>query len=117
MLFYLMKLYTSYYAKSGKHPKAVGISGTAPPFYKGKRCTKLAPNWDLFNQWKATGDNDTYIKRFENEILNKLDPHKVLSELGDGAVLLCYETSDKFCHRHLVAKWLMQHTDVEISEI
>jgi hypothetical protein len=31
---------------------------------------------------------------------------EVLRDLGDDAVLLCYEKPGQFCHRHLVAQWL-----------
>lgn len=44
-------------------------------------------------------------------MLNKLDINDVYRDLqklsnGKDIVLLCYETPEKFCHRHLVSKWL-----------
>jgi hypothetical protein len=40
------------------------------------------------------------------ELLSGLDPHKVASEIGDGAVLLCWEGKAVDCHRGAVAAWL-----------
>ena len=45
-------------------------------------------------------------------MLNKLNPQEVYEELGENAVLICYESWDDiknrktFCHRRIVAKWL-----------
>ena len=62
------------------------------------------------------GDNDYYIKHFIEEVLDKLDPEQVLKELEgfsgvseDNIILLCYEKTGTFCHRHLVADWLNQN--------
>jgi len=46
--------------------------------------------------------------------LSKLDPVSVVEELktksqGQPVVLLCYEKSGSFCHRHLVAEWLNKY--------
>ena len=49
---------------------------------------------------------DFYTKTFHERVLNKLDPRQVAQELSDDAVLMCYEKSGDFCHRHLVADWL-----------
>lgn len=110
-------MHTSYYAKSAKHPNAVSIAGQTPAFYTGRQYKKLAPKYDFFMQYKKDGDEEAYTKKFYEEVLNKLDPVKVLQELGAHAILLCYETPEKFCHRHLVAKWLSEKTGIEITEL
>ena len=57
-------------------------------------------------------DGAEYEKAYRERILAKLDPQKVYADLGDNAVLLCYEKwSDveagvKCCHRRIIAKWL-----------
>ena len=107
-------IYTGYFAKLKSLPEDVvpiSICGKAPDWYEGLQYKKLAPKYDFFMKWKETGDNDYYIKCFNEQVLNKLDVDTVLSELvklsnGKDVVLLCYETPDKFCHRHLVTKWL-----------
>jgi uncharacterized protein (DUF488 family) len=55
--------------------------------------------------------------RFYAETLSKLDPATVYSELGESAILLCYERSEEFCHRHLVAKWLSMNLLKSIREL
>jgi hypothetical protein len=97
---------TSYFAKSAKHPNAVAICAKVPDWFKGRQYKKLAPSWDIFNEWKKTGDNALYVRRFNLEILFELDPVQVIQDLGKDAVLLCYESPGKFCHRHEVAKWI-----------
>jgi uncharacterized protein (DUF488 family) len=39
-------------------------------------------------------------------LLARLDPRLVARELGDGAVLLCWESDPALCHRTAVAEWL-----------
>lgn len=110
-------MHTSYYAKSAKHPNAVSIAGKAPAFYTGRQYKKLAPKFWFFEKYKKDGDEEFYTKHYYEEVLDKLDPFIVLKELGAHAVLLCYETPEKFCHRKLVAKWLSEKTGIEITEL
>ena len=109
-----MKIYTSYYAKIKKIPQdmfLISIAGKCPDFYHGQEYKILAPKWSFFKIWKENHDNDFYIKHFDEEVLSKLDPHQVVNDFyflsgGKDVVLLCYEKSNDFCHRHLVADWL-----------
>lgn len=107
-------IYTSYFAKLKSLPEDVvpiSICGKAPDWYTGYQYKKLAPKYDFFMKWKETQDNDYYIDCFNKQVLNNLNVDEVLEELyklsnNKDIVLLCYETPDKFCHRHLVADWL-----------
>ena len=65
------------------------------------------------------GINMRYITydEFYDKILNELDPYQVFKELGENSVLLCYEKPGQFCHRHLVAKWLMDNLNIKILEL
>lgn len=107
-------IYTSYYAMLNKIPKniiPVSIAGKAPDFYKGLEYKKLAPKYPFFKVWKETGDNDYYIRHFQEEVLDKTDVMTVLADLlrmtnSYEICLLCYEKPGDFCHRHLVADWL-----------
>ena len=56
-----------------------------------------------------------YFNYYKYETLDKLDPHKVAAEL-DEKVLLCYEKSEDFCHRHIIAAWL-QHYGYTVKEL
>ena len=69
-------------------------------------------------------DYDTYSKQYE-EILNNLDAKVVREELFDLAggkvpALLCYEappfTTENFCHRHHVSRWMYMEGGVMMVE-
>ena len=106
-------VYTSYFANLKSLPEdifPISICGRAPDWYTGTQYKKLAPKYDFFMKWKETQDNDYYIDCFNKQVLNTLNTDEVLEELYElsnykDIVLLCYETPDKFCHRHLVADW------------
>ncbi len=42
---------------------------------------------------------------------------KLCNLVNGEPVLLCYEKSGEFCHRHLVAKWLEENLKIEIKEV
>lgn len=108
---------TSYFAKSGRNVDAVAIIAKRPWFYKGKIYSKLAPlNWFL-KKYKKDGDDAYYIKQYYRAILDKLDPKEVYEELGEDAILICWEGKGKFCHRHIVADWLEAHLGIEVKEL
>lgn len=112
-----MKIYTSYFAMMRRLPKNVipiAICSSVPQWYEGLRYTKLAPKWQIVDEYKRTNDEKKYIKDFEELILSKLDPNYVLQELkelsaGRDICLICYERPQDFCHRHIVSKWFIKH--------
>lgn len=62
-----------------------------------------------------------YGEKYRSTVLDTLDPMDILFEIkefaGDSnAYLLCYETPEKFCHRHMLAAWLNFKTDADIKE-
>lgn len=111
-------MYTGYYSQlkkylaDGLYP--VSIAGKCPDWYHGAEYKKLAPKWVFFSEWKNgshKGDNDYYIKHFNEEVLDKLRAEDVINDLKrfgllQNIILLCYEKPTDFCHRHLVADWL-----------
>ena len=107
---------TSYFAKINNNLNNVSIAGKAPDWYKGREYKKLAPKYWFFKKYKEDNDEQFYINEYY-KILNQLDPSKVFEELGENSVLLCYEKPGEFCHRHLVAKWLMDNLNIKILEI
>jgi hypothetical protein len=66
----------------------------------------LAPDWrtmvEPYRQQRIS--QQEYTNRY-NIQLSRLDPSRVLEDLGDKATLLCYELPNQFCHRRLVADW------------
>lgn len=108
---------TSYYSKSAKDPNAVSIAAKCPVWYTGREYKKLAPSYDLLMKYKEDHDEEFYKEQYQKQVLDKLDPKQVYKELGENAVLLCWENSEKFCHRHLVSDWLMKSLGVKIEEV
>ena len=108
---------TSYFAKSANHPNAVSICAKAPDWYHGRQYKALAPKYWFFQKYKQDNDEDFYTEQFFAEVLNQLDAQQVFNELGENAVLLCYEAPGKFCHRHLVAYWLETKLNIKVSEL
>ena len=104
---------TSYYGRinsklyKGFAKYGVQISANAR-YWNGPKYEPLFPTWDMIR----LEDEEEYERRYRAEILDKLDPLEVYNDLGENAILLCYESIAKiesgetFCHRHIVAKWL-----------
>ena len=128
-----MKYYTSYYQNIKNIPddyKLVSISGNIPEYLQNKVDIwdkRLAPNWSLFSEYKNSPEGkareEQYVKRFKSEVLPKYDITQILKDWGDKCglnekyVLLCYETPDCFCHRHIVSEAISQKYNVEVPEI
>lgn len=102
-----MKLFTSYFAKSCEHLQAVCITAPpAPAFFKGRCIPELGPPLPLLRRYKAgTCSEDRFIIEFLDH-LETLNIKSIEAQLHNGDVLICYEGSAKFCHRHIVAEWL-----------
>lgn len=115
----MKQLFTSYYAKSGKHPLAVSISRASPSFFKRKWYMQLAPTWELLKDYKeGRCDEDDYTIRYLEQLADaKLDPYDVIDNMADGSILLCYEGPGKFCHRYIAAEWIERGTGVIVREI
>lgn len=112
-----MMLFTSSYSLAGKFPNAVGISGLAPEGWEGRRYKKLAPKRWIYDEYAKTGNVVQYTLDYSLSVLAQLDRSEVLSELGDGAILLCYEQPWQFCHRKLVSSWLSKEPGVIVREL
>lgn len=108
---------TSNFSKNFNNPNAVAICGKSPDNFQGKQYKKLAPKWWFYAKYKEDGDSNFYIEQYNKEVLDKLDPKQVYEDLGENAILLCYEEETDFCHRFLVAKWLENHLGIIITEI
>lgn len=69
--------------------------------------------------------NDYRTRNYKDIVLNNVKRQTVFEELlsisqkekTDKVVLLCYESPEKFCHRHLVADWLNEGTGMNVQEI
>lgn len=117
-------IYTGYWTKIKEYEAnaltPIGISGWSPDGYNGKTYKKLAPKYVWWKEWhdKNLGEQ-WYIDKYTDTVLNVLNPIDVahdLQQMGDNVVLLCFETPEKFCHRHLVAKWLNEKAKLNVQE-
>lgn len=106
---------TSYFARY-KGDNGVCIAAVKPVWFNGRHYKKLAPKYWFFKKYKEDGDESFYIEQYYKEVLDKLDPKEIYKELGEDAVLLCYEKPGDFCHRHIVAEWLTANLHITIPE-
>lgn len=99
----------------------VGISLYKPRGFKGEHweVKQLAPG-----RWYGTVPPKQYLELY-NPILAALEPQTIVNALyhiGPNPVLCCFESVEsiasglKFCHRHLVAKWLKDTLDLTVQE-
>ena len=116
-------MFTGYFAKLKEYKQAglipISISAKAPDWYDGLEYKKLAPTRAFFQEWKYgshKGYNDYYISQFDEQVLKCFIVEDVLTDITnlsggeiDKVILLCYEKSTDFCHRHLVADWINKH--------
>ncbi len=108
---------TSNFRKSKGDPRCVAISASVPKYYNGKRCKKLAPPYWMVKKSKSGEMSDEEFElQFKNCVLEKLDAHEILEEIGDDAVLLCWEKPGESCHRTLVGAWLSEELGIEVKE-
>ncbi|MDF0591721.1 DUF488 family protein, N3 subclade [Candidatus Methanocrinis natronophilus] len=109
---------TSNFYRSGADPRAVAISRTQPKGWTGRIYGPLAPSWRLLQAAKRGEiDEAEYSRRYREEVLSRLDPAAVYADLGEDAVLLCWERAGAFCHRRLVAEWLEEELGVSVPEM
>ena len=86
------------------------------PYYK------LAPTEDIL---RLKDNPKEYTEKYRKEILRYLSPWDVgidLFRIGrkentDKVVMLCYESPEKFCHRHLIAEWMKETMHIEVEEL
>lgn len=122
-----MNIYTSYFAKVKQLQESgfnnlVCVAGYAPKFFydtpNARFYPDLAPRKEWFWEWKNRHlPNDWYIGKYNETVLSKLNPEKVVEDLGDNAVMLCYEKPGDFCHRHIIEDWLHKNTGIEVKEV
>ena len=126
------KIYTSYYAMirriKAEDPNAVfvAVSGGTPEWYgqdvncKEYWLSEVAPRWKWWKEWhgkfkdnyESAESKEWYTAKYKETVLDVLDIEKIKETLksfmpnGENIYLLCFETANKFCHRHLLADWL-----------
>ena len=129
-----MNIYTSYFAKVKQLQESgfsnlVCVAGYAPKFFydtpNARFYPDLAPKRCWWRVWhdkfkdnlNSTESIEWYTNIYCDTVLSKLNPEKVVEDLGDNAVMLCYEKPGDFCHRHIIADWLHKNTGIEVKEV
>lgn len=112
-----MKIFTSYYKKLADDPRdlvPVRVSTSAPSWFPWycEALPQLYPGWELVNGIKSGVITEKeYVEKYK-EKLTYISKEEILSTLkkisednfNKDVVLLCYENTEKFCHRHLIAE-------------
>lgn len=113
-----MQLFTSYYAKCNKINDCAYIRvSNSKPMWFTDNCLGLAevyPDWALIRGLKEQFITEEQYTQAYLKQLSYLNPQEILAKIEsyakmqnyDKAVLPCYESSEKFCHRHILAEWL-----------
>ena len=124
-----MGIYRSYFAKlkniveAGYYP--ISITRYPPKGLNIPEIKLFAPSVELLNKIKSGEiDEGEYEKLYRNE-MSKFDFNLVLETFnrislnndGKDLVLLCYEKSGDFCHRHIFASLMGEKTNKEIKEL
>ena len=91
--------------------------------FDGKVILDLAPKRYFFDIWrdnigKIPEDENTryYIEEYYKHILSKVNIEELLKDEKD-PILLCYEDSNQFCHRHVLAEYINMKYGIEVPEI
>lgn len=118
-------IYTGYYAKLKKYEEAglvlVAISSVIPKFFDGLTYEEFAPRKEMFQKWKnGEIDNFEYAIMYK-DYLDSLDKEEIREDFDsphkcDNMILLCYEKSGDFCHRHVLADWLEDNFGYKVEE-
>jgi uncharacterized protein (DUF488 family) len=106
---------TSYF-KYYNGDNGVAVCLFPPLTWTGPVYNSLAPRRsDFYAIKRGLINEEQYEENYKKYILSKLNPKEVYEELKD-SVLLCFETSDEFCHRHIISKWIWENLKIEVTE-
>jgi len=112
-------LFTSYFGNHRnfpKHKRRVSIARSSPNGSFDEIRIDLAPTETLLRDFKdGKIDEAEYRFRYVKEVLDNLDPAEIEASLSN-SILLCYEKTGEFCHRHILSEWLSFH-GVNIEEL
>ena len=119
-------IYTSYYANH-KHYDGfyrIGISRTSPKDSCDIYLKLFAPSYSTLSDYKSKKIEEKeytrqYLQSLENLYKNGALAvfAEYLKQLNLDIVLLCYESPEKFCHRHILAQVLNKKYGLEIKEL
>lgn len=121
-----MNIFTSNFAKAKSLDDSkflvVAISRYVPKGYSGVRELRFAPSRELLSSYKKGMSSELYTQLFFNELRNKDSVYSVFKDLarlskGRDIVLCCYEKAGDFCHRRLIADFVLSNWNYDIKEL
>lgn len=120
-----MEVRTSYFANHEKYKDYVrlSIAKFPPPLFYDFNIYFLAPSTYLLRSYRdGSISEEGFVKEYTQQLNDfSKDIENFVNVLKDEfadkkVVLLCYE-KDGFCHRHVLAKYLNKHYNLDITEI
>jgi hypothetical protein len=110
---------TSYFAKMNKMTdeekgRCYSIVSSPPILLKIPNIHELAPSHTMLLTYKKNKDKFRYTELYLAKLYTR-GFREVMGIIPDNAILLCYEKSGDFCHRHILAAWLKKY-GVEVTE-
>ena len=117
-------IYTGYYSKIKEYADSgltlLSISRTKPEF--AKSCIDIPQLFPsdkiLWDYKKGKIDEMEYTSQYLDQ-LNELGTDRIIQMIqifGDNVVLLCWESPEKFCHRHILADYINKNSGVVVEE-
>ena len=117
-------IYTGYYSKIKEYADSgltlLSISRTKPEF--AKSCIDIPQLFPsdkiLWDHKKGKIDEMEYTSKYLDQ-LNELGIDRIIKMIqifGDNVVLLCWESPEKFCHRHILADYINKNSGVVVEE-
>lgn len=117
-----MEIYTSYFGKIDKLREAgivpICIALWRPKWYTGLWLPDVAPKAFML---KGDYTQEQYIYYYKKCVLNNLRVEDVVKKIevmsgGRDVALICYEKPTDFCHRHLLADWMISESGLCVTE-
>lgn len=94
------------------------ISVGPPKYVNMAHLPDFAPSWQMVKDIRAgIITEEQYTKKYLALLhQRKITPEVALKIIPEDAILLCYESPGEFCHRRILAEWLITHTGVRFDE-
>ena len=117
-------IYTGYYSKIKEYADSglilLSISRTKPEF--AKSCIDIPQLFPsdkiLWDHKKGKIDEMEYTSKYLDQ-LNELGVDRIIKMIqifGNNVVLLCWESPEKFCHRHILADYINKNSNINVEE-
>ena len=117
-------IYTGYYSKIKEYADSgltlLSISRTKTE--SAKSCIDIPQLFPsdkiLWDYKKGKIDEMEYTSKYLDQ-LNELGVDRIIKMIqifGDNVVLLCWESPEKFCHRHILADYINKNSNINVEE-